>query len=66
MPIPRKLVRYLKWELLFVRKRSDKDAISERYRLFCRGPFSYLQDILGEEKRVKKSAEEEGKRSNSQ
>lgn len=36
------------------KENNDKDAISERYRLFCRGLFSYLQDILGEEKRVKK------------
>lgn len=48
------------------KENNDKDAISERYRLFCRGLFSYLQDILGEEKRIKKSAEEEGKRSNYQ
>jgi len=48
------------------KEKNDKDAISERYRLFCRGPFSYLQDILEEEKRVKKTAEEGGKRSNSQ
>lgn len=66
MPVLRKLIRYHKWELLFVKQRVIGVQSMEDTDYSAEGSFLISGHSLGREESKKKSAEKEGKTSNSQ